>query len=116
MDNNLEIINFLQDFGCARLKHLQILFNKHNDNFNNILTNNIVSKKGDIFVYNNATIDNKMLIALDILCKYNGKIYSYKTGYIPICISFLSKDKEMYHIIVSDENNEYAVVKQINNL
>ena len=50
MNDELKIINFIQDFGCATLKQLQILFNKPHDNFKNILSNNIISKKGDIFV------------------------------------------------------------------
>ena len=54
MKEDIEIINFLQDFGCARLKHLQVLFCSKNDNFNRILTNNIISKKDDIFIFNNS--------------------------------------------------------------
>ena len=53
-DERIKIINFLQDFGCATLKQLQILYNKPNDNFKDILTGNFVSKKGDIFIHNNA--------------------------------------------------------------
>ena len=41
MNDELKIINFIQDFGCATLKQLQILFNKPHDNFKNILSNNI---------------------------------------------------------------------------
>lgn len=39
MDDKLKVINFLQDFGCATLKQLQILFNKSNDNLKNIICN-----------------------------------------------------------------------------
>ena len=39
MNDELKIINFIQDFGCATLKQLQILFNKPHDNFKNILSN-----------------------------------------------------------------------------
>ena len=52
MVDRLKVINFLQDFGCARLNQLQKLFNAPEDNFRNILTGNLVNKKGDIFVYN----------------------------------------------------------------
>ena len=45
MNDELKIINFIQDFGCATLKQLQILFNKPHDNFKNILSSNIISKK-----------------------------------------------------------------------
>ena len=45
MDDKLNAINFLQDFGCSTLKQLQILFNKPNDNFKNILSNNVINQK-----------------------------------------------------------------------
>ncbi len=70
MEDRTKIINFLQDFGCAKLAHLQILFSSPNDNFRSILHGNIISKKGEIFVHNTKRISNNMLIALDILCKY----------------------------------------------
>lgn len=45
MEDRLKVINFLQDFGCTKLSHLQKLFGNENDNFKNILYNNMVSKK-----------------------------------------------------------------------
>ena len=63
-NEKIKIINFIQDFGCCTLKHLQILFNKPNDNFKDILQGNFVNRKGDIFVYNKSTIDMKMIYAL----------------------------------------------------
>lgn len=45
MVDRLKVINFLQDFGCARLNQLQKLFNAPEDNFRNILTGNLVNKK-----------------------------------------------------------------------
>lgn len=112
---DLKIINFLQDFGAARLYHLQRLFDSKYDNFNRILTNNIVSKKDDIFVYNNYKIDEKMLIALDILCEYKGRFVKYYKNYEPICITFLNNENELYHIIVADEINEDSIIKRVNN-
>ena len=54
LDNEkIRVINFLQDFGCATLKQLQVLYNKPNNNFKGILTSNLVSKKDDIFIHNN---------------------------------------------------------------
>jgi len=54
LDNEkIKVINFLQDFGCATLKQLQVLYNKPNDNFKDVLTSNLVGKKGDIFIHNN---------------------------------------------------------------
>ena len=36
MVDKLKVINFLQDFGCAKLAHLQILFEDENNNFKDI--------------------------------------------------------------------------------
>lgn len=115
-DKDLKVINFLQDFGCAKLEHLQILFGNKTNNFKNILDSNMISKKGDIFVHNNSKINEKMLIALDILCRYRKRLKQYYIAYEPIYITFLTNDNTMYHIIVADENNEKGVVKQINNI
>ena len=65
MNDELKIINFIQDFGCVTLKQLQILFNRPNDNFKNILSSNIISKKNDIFVHNTATIDTEYITPKD---------------------------------------------------
>lgn len=53
MVDKMKVINFLQDFGCTKLEHLQILYNNEKDNFKNVLVSNMVNKKGDIFVHNN---------------------------------------------------------------
>lgn len=111
MNDDLKIINFIQDFGCATLKQLQILFNRPNDNLKNILSSNVISRKNDIFVHNTATIDMKMICALEILCKYNNKFKYFHKGFEPVYITFLSKDNLLYNIIVSDKNNEQGVVK-----
>lgn len=58
-DERIKVINFLQDFGCATLKQLQILYDKPNDYFKDILTGNFVSKKGDIFIHN--TVKNLII-------------------------------------------------------
>ncbi len=114
MVDKLKVINFLQDFGCARLTQLQILYNDENNNFRNILDGNMVSKKGDVFVHNTKKINDKMLIALDILCKYKNRFVKFYQGYEPVFITFLTKDNLMYHIIVADEENQKGVVKIIN--
>lgn len=111
MNDDLKIINFIQDFGCATLKQLQILFNRPNDNLKNILSSNVISRKNDIFVHNTATIDMKMICALEILCKYNNRFKYFHKGFEPVYITFLSKDNLLYNIIVSDKNNEQGVVK-----
>lgn len=105
------IIDFLQDFGCATLEQLQILSSNRNNNFKEILNSNMISKKGNIFVHNTKKIDKKMLAALDILCKYKGRYIQFKKGYDPIYITFLTKNDTLYHIIVTDKNNERGVLK-----
>lgn len=114
MVDKLKVINFLQDFGCARLNQLQILYGDANNNFNNVLNGNMVSKKGDIFVHNTKKINDKMLIALDILCKYKYKLAKFYQGYEPVLITFLTKENLLYHIIVADEENKKGIVKLVN--
>lgn len=114
MIDKIKVMNFLQDFGCSRLNHLQILFNDDKSNFKNILDSNMISKKGDIFIHNTRKIDDKMLVALDILCKFKPRLSKYYLGYDPIVITFLTKDNSMYHIIVADEENKKGVVKIVN--
>ena len=74
----------------------------------------MVSKKGDIFVHNTKKIDYKMLIALDILCKYKGKFIKFYQGYEPIFITFITNENLLYHIIVADEENKKGIVKLVN--
>lgn len=106
-----KIINFLQDFGCATIQQLQIIFNDKNNNFKNILTSNTISKKGDIFVHNTKVVDKKMIAALDVLCKYKKRYIQFHKGFDPIYITFLTKDNILYHIIVTDKNNEKGILK-----
>ena len=114
MVDKTKVINFLQDFGCARLNQLQILYNDKNNNFKNVLNSNMVSKKDDIFVHNTRRIDNRMLVALDILCKFKHKLSKFYLGYNPVVITFMTKDNKLYHIIVADEENKKGIVKLIN--
>ena len=116
MVDNLKVMNFLQDFGCARLEHLQILFEDRKNNFKSILHSNMIIKKDDIFVHNTRKINNKMLIALDILCKYKTRkrLSKYCLGYAPIVISFISNENLKYHIIVANKDNQKGIVKKVN--
>lgn len=114
MIDKLKVINFLQDFGCAKLNQLQILFDSKNNNFKEILNNSMVSKKGDIFVHNTRKINDTMLIALDILCKYKNRLVKYFIGYDPVVITFITKEGWKYHIIIANEENQKAIVKIVN--
>lgn len=110
-DERIKIINFLQDFGCATLKQLQVLYNKPNDNFKDILIGNLVSKKGDIFIHNNAELNMKTINALNVLCRYKGRYKQFHKGYDPVYITFLTKDNILYNVIVTDKNSEQGVLK-----
>ncbi len=110
-NEKIKIINFIQDFGCCTLKHLQILFNKSNDNFKDVLQGNFINRKGEIFVYNKATIDMKMIYALDALCRYKKRLKQYHKGYDPTYITFLTTDNMLYNIIVTDKTSEKGVLK-----
>jgi hypothetical protein len=110
-DEKIKIINFIQDFGCCTLKQLQILFNIYDNNFKSIFPSKFISKKGDILVYNNATIDMKMIYALNVLCRYKKRLKYYHKGYEPTYITFLTKDNILYNIIVTDKINEKGVLK-----
>ena len=110
-NDKIKVINFLQDFGCATLEQLQILFNKPNDNFKDILARNIIGRKGNIFVHNAQEIDMKMIYALDVLCKYKGRYKQFHRGFYPIYITFLAKDNTLYNIIVTDKENEKGLLK-----
>lgn len=114
MVDKIKVINFLQDFGCARLNQLQILYNDKENNFKSILSGNMVSRKEDVFVHNTRKIDEKMLIALDILCKYKHKLTKFYLGFDPIVITFLTNEDLMYHIIVANNDNKKGIVKIIN--
>ena len=73
-----------------------------------------MSKKDNVFVHNTRKIDDKILIALDILCEYKPRLSKYYLGYEPVIITFLTKDNTMYHIIIADEENKKGIVKLIN--
>ena len=110
MVDKLKVINFLQDFGCARLNQLQILYSEANNNFNNVLP----FDTGFMITHNTKKINDKMLIALDILCKYKYKLAKFYQGYEPVLITFLTKENLLYHIIVADEENKKGIVKLVN--
>lgn len=105
-----KIINFLQDFGCCTQEQLLKLMGKNID-FNYILSTGTISKKGNIFVHNLKNIDKKMIAALDVLSKYKGRFKYYHINFDPIYITFLTNENLLYHIIVSDKNNEKGILK-----
>ena len=108
-----KIINFLQDFGSARIDQLQRLFDEYNNNFRSILSS-MISRKGNIFVHNTQKIDDNMLVALDILCRYKGRFVTFHKNNFPIYITFLTKDHLLYHIIVADKKKKKGIIKLIN--
>lgn len=105
-----KIINFLQDFGCSSQEQLIKLYGNNID-FKYILSTGNVSKKGNIYVHNLKSIDKKMLAALDVLSSYKGRFKQFHINFEPIFITFLTNENLLYHIIVSDKNNEKGVLK-----
>lgn len=116
MVDKQKVINFIQDFGCAKLEQLQILFRIDKTSLKSILSSNMVSKKDNVFVHNRKSIDNNMLVAIDILCKYqtNKRLEQFYQGYKPVYITFLSTEHLLYHIIVADEDNKKGIIKRVN--
>ena len=112
MIDNLKIINFIQDFGCAKIEQLQIIFNDKKNTFKSILNSNMVSKKSNIIVHNTKQIDNQMLIALDILCKYKGRFINFHKGYEPVFITFITKDNIKYKDTKDNIKNEEKKLSQ----
>ena len=116
MIDRIKVLNFLQDFGCAKLEQLQTLFEDEDYNFSNLLYDNMVSKKGDIFIHTTKRINERMLIALDILCKFKPRLINYWLGHIPVCISFITEDNVKYHIIVADDENRDGIIRLVNSV
>lgn len=114
MVNYLDAMNFIQDFGCARLKDLQILYDAKDDNFNKLLEGNMITKKGDIFVHNTAKINEDMLKAISLLCKFKKRLKQPLYTKYPALISFITVENTTYHIIVANEENREAIIKIIN--
>lgn len=116
MVDKQKVENFLQDFGCAKLEQLQILFESKNNNFKSVLSNNNVTRKNDIFVHNTRKINNNMLLALDVLCRYKERkrLGKYYLGYDPVIVSFLNNKNLLYHIIIANEDNKKGIVRKIN--
>ena len=114
MVDNVKVINFLQDFGCAKLEHLQILFEDKKKSFKQILNSNMVSKRGDIFVHNTRTLNEKMLIALDILCVFKPVAKRYCPGSNPSIITFYTTENWKCNILIADKENQKGMVKFLN--
>lgn len=110
-----KITGFIQDFGCCTLRQLQILFNKPNNNFKDIVQRNFATKKGDIIVHNKAKIDMKMIAALDVLCRYKKRLKRYHKNFYPVYITFLTTQNLLYNIIVTDKQDEKGVLKLLKN-
>lgn len=114
-EEKTKIRNFIQDFGCCSLRQLQILFNKPNNNFKDVLQRNFATKKGDIIVHNNAKIDIKMIAALDVLCRYKKRLKRYHKNFYPTYITFLTTQNVLYNIVVTDKKDEKGILKLLRN-
>lgn len=114
-DKETKIINFIEEFGCAKVKHLEILFEIDKPTLKNILRNHFINRKDDVIVIRNKRIDKKIIAALDVLCEYKGRYKTFYKNIEPVFISFLTKKDEMYDIIVSEKNDEEGIIKLLKN-
>lgn len=113
-NDEIKIINFIEDFGCCKISHLETLFKINKITLKNILREHYINKKNDIIVFKNREVDKKMLAALDVLCKYKGRYKYFKRNFEPIYITFLSNKNEVYDIIVSEKKDEDGIIKMLN--
>ncbi|MDO5555242.1 MAG: DUF5697 family protein [Clostridia bacterium] len=114
-DKELKIINFIQDFGCCTKEQLEKLFDCNNNMIKNILHNNFISKKGNIIVHKQKSIDEKVIASIDVLCEYKNRYKSFYKNFYPISLTFLSKDNLVYYIIVTEKEDEKGIIKIIKN-
>lgn len=114
MVDEQKVINFIQDFGCAKLQHLQILFDDKDSNFRNVLKSNVVSRTGNVFVHNTRVVNEKMLIALDVLCELKPKLKKYRPGKAPSTITLITTDDLVCNIMVADKKNKKGLVSILN--
>lgn len=114
-DKEIKAINFIEEFGCAKIKHLEVLFDIDKAILKNILRNHFINKKDDVIVLRNKRIDKKIIAALDVLCEYKGRYKTFYKNIEPVYISFLTKKDEMYDIIVSEKNDEEGIIKLLKN-
>lgn len=114
-DKETKIINFIEEFGCAKIKHLETLFEIDKTTLKNILRNHFINRKDDVIVIRNKRIDKKIIAALDVLCEYKGRYKTFYKNIEPVFISFLTKKDEMYDIIVSEKKDEEGIIKLFKN-
>lgn len=111
-----KIINFIQDFECASLKQLQILFDKHKSNFKELLKTGYVNKTGNVFVYKNKTVNMDMIQLLNVLCEYKGRYKNFNKGKGQNELVFMTKDNTVYSVIVTNKGTEDGIVRNLKNL
>lgn len=114
-DKETKIINFIEDFGCITEKQLKILFECDKSIIKNILHTHFINHKGDVFVHKQKNIDKKVIAAIDVLCEYKGRFKQFYKNFEPIYLTFLSKDNEIYNVIVSEKADEKGIVKMLKN-
>lgn len=114
-DKETKIINFIEDFGCISEEQLKILFDCSKNDIKGILHSHFINKKGNVFVHKHKNIDKKTLAAIDVICEYKGRFKQFYKNFEPIYITFLSKNNELYNIIVSEKADEKGIIKMLKN-
>lgn len=114
-DKETKIINFIEDFGCVSEEQLKLLFDCSKNDIKNVLHSHFINRKGNVFVHKHKNIDKKILAAIDVLCEYKGRFTQFYKNFEPIYITFLSKNNELYNIIVSEKADEKGIIKMLKN-
>ena len=114
-DVETKIINFIEDFGCITEEQLKVLFNCDKNTIKNILHMHFVNKKGNVIVHKQKSINKKVLAAIDVLCEYKGRYKQFYKNFEPVYLSFLSKDNQLYNVIISEKADEKGIVKMLKN-
>ncbi len=114
-DKETKIINFIEEFGCSTEEQLKKIFDCDKIMIKNITHNHFINKKGNVIVHKQKKLDKKMLAALDVLCEYKGRYKQFYRNLEPVYLTFLSKNNQLYNVIVSEKADEKGIIKMIRN-
>ena len=114
-DTETKIINFIEDFGCISEEQIKTLFECDKSVLKNILHTHFINKKGKVYVHKQKDVDKKILAAIDVLCEYKGRFKEFYKNFEPIYLSFLTKDNQIYNVIVSEKADEKGIVNKLKN-
>lgn len=109
-----EVLQFLLVFNTATVKQLIQLTNCTVQDINYLLSNKLIEKdKKTNFIYHRIRgFDVKVMVALDIICKYKKDIQKYSKGRFPSIINF-TVDDTTYDIIVARTIEQESILQKL---